>query len=49
MPHYGPFRGRITATITSSDSKINASRAVNDRVPATIAQHEPYDERCGTW
>jgi hypothetical protein len=39
----------FTATITNSARQTNASRAGNDRMPATIAQHEPRDERCGTW
>jgi len=35
--HYGPLRGRITQLSRVHLGKINASRAGNDGMPATIA------------
>jgi hypothetical protein len=49
MPQNRPLRGQIYRNYHEFGSANKRIPCRIDRVPATIAQHEPHDERCGTW
>jgi hypothetical protein len=49
MPHPRPHCGRIYRNYHEFGSANKLIPCRNDRMPTTNAQHEPRDERYGTW